>query len=45
MKAKDEAGQALDATAALADMMLINDGNIDGLHADLEDLWNILSEN
>jgi dephospho-CoA kinase len=45
VRAKDEAGQALDATAALADMMLINDGNIDGLHADLEDLWNILSEN
>ena len=45
MRAKDEAGQALDATAALADMMLINDGNIDGLRADLEDLWNILSEN
>lgn len=45
VRAKDEAGQALDATAALADMMLINDGNIDGLHSDLEDIWNILSEN
>ncbi len=41
--AKDEAGQALDATAALADMILINDGELSELHSDLEDLWNILS--
>jgi len=42
--AKDEAGQALDATAALADMILINDGEIEELHSDLEDLWQMLQD-
>lgn len=42
--AKDEAGQALDATAALADMILINDGAIEELHSDLEELWQMLQD-
>ena len=42
--AKDEAGQALDATAALADMILVNDSSIDELNADLEELWTMLSD-
>ncbi len=42
--AKDEAGQALDATADLADMILVNDGSIDELNADLEELWTMLSD-
>jgi hypothetical protein len=44
VKAKDEAGQALDATAALADMILINDAGIDELHSDLEELWGMLND-
>ena len=42
--AKDEAGQALDATADLADMILVNDSSIDELNADLEELWTMLSD-
>ena len=42
--AKDEAGQALDATASLADMILVNDDSIDELNADLEELWTMLSD-
>ena len=41
--AKDESGQALNATAALADLILVNDGSLEELHADLEELWVILS--
>jgi hypothetical protein len=44
VKAKDEAGQALDATAALADMILVNDAGIDELHSDLEELWKMLND-
>tara|TARA_Y100001970_G_scaffold53658_2_gene67973 strand:- start:8515 stop:9087 length:573 start_codon:yes stop_codon:yes gene_type:complete len=43
IKAKDEAGQALDATAALADLVLINDGSIDELNSDLEELYKMLN--
>ena len=33
-----------DATADLADMILVNDGSIDELNADLEELWTMLSD-
>ena len=42
--AKEESGQALDATAALADLILVNDASLEELHADLEELWVMLSE-
>ena len=42
--AKDESGQALNATAALADLILVNDGSLEELHSDLEELWVLLSE-
>ncbi|MGB1471608.1 MAG: hypothetical protein ACPG87_00830 [Candidatus Thalassarchaeaceae archaeon] len=42
--AKDESGQALNATAALADLVLVNDGSLEDLHSDLEELWVMLSE-
>ncbi|MED5231926.1 MAG: hypothetical protein VYB30_06150 [Candidatus Thermoplasmatota archaeon] len=42
--AKDNSGQALDATAALADLILVNDGSLEDLHSDLEELWVMLSE-
>jgi dephospho-CoA kinase len=42
--AKDESGQALNATAALADLILVNDGSLEELHSDLEELWVILSK-
>ena len=38
-KSKDEAGQALDATAEMADITVLNDGSIDDLEAKLEDIW------
>tara|TARA_Y100000741_G_scaffold313539_1_gene258543 strand:- start:515 stop:856 length:342 start_codon:yes stop_codon:yes gene_type:complete len=41
--AKDESGQALNATAALADLVLVNDGSLEDLHSDLEELWVMLS--
>ena len=37
--AKDEAGQALNATAEMADMVIVNDGELDDLYSDLDDLW------
>lgn len=42
--AKDESGQALDATAALADLVLVNEGDLEGLYSDLEELFEILSQ-
>jgi len=36
---KDEAGQALDATAAMADISVLNDGTIEELEGKLEDIW------
>jgi len=42
--AKDESGQALNATAALADLILVNDGTLEELYSDLEELWTMLSE-
>jgi dephospho-CoA kinase len=38
-KAEDEAGQALDATAELADIQVLNDGTIEELEANLEQVW------
>ena len=42
--AKDEAGQALNATAALADMVIVNEGAIEDLHDDLNELWLTLTK-
>jgi len=36
---KDEAGQALDATAAMADISVLNDGTIEDLERKLEEIW------
>ncbi len=41
-KAKDEAGQALDATAAMADLVILNDGTISELEANLQSFWDSL---
>lgn len=41
--ASDEAGQALVATAEMADLILINEGTVEGLHEDLENLLDRLS--
>ncbi len=41
-KSDDEAGQALDATAALADITIINDGTIEELEDKLESVWSSL---
>ena len=41
-KAKDEAGQALDATAAMADITVLNDGTIEDLEAKLGGIWSAL---
>ncbi len=39
IKSKDEAGQALDATAALADILIINDGSLEDLYKKLDIIW------
>lgn len=39
INSKDEAGQALDATALLADMQIINDGSIQQLNEKLDQIW------
>ena len=36
---EDEAGQALDATASMADIMVLNDGTIEELEGKLVDIW------
>tara|TARA_B100000945_G_scaffold88133_1_gene68596 strand:+ start:2543 stop:3082 length:540 start_codon:yes stop_codon:yes gene_type:complete len=38
-KSEDEAGQALDATASMADITVLNDGTIEELEAKLEGIW------
>ena len=38
-KSEDEAGQALDATAAMSDITILNDGSIEDLEGKLEDIW------
>lgn len=38
-KSEDEAGQALDATAAMADITILNDGSIEDLERKLEGIW------
>ena len=38
-KAEDEAGQALDATARMADVVVLNDGTLEDLEARLEEIW------
>ena len=39
IKSQDEAGQALDATAAMADITVLNDGSIEDLEGKLEEIW------
>ena len=41
--AKDESGQALNATAEMADLILINEGSIKELYSDLEDMLERIS--
>ena len=41
-KSDDEAGQALDATASLADITILNDGTIEELEDKLESVWSSL---
>ena len=41
---KDEAGQALDATAELADITIDNDGTLEELEMKLEEVWSDLSQ-
>ena len=41
--AKDESGQALNATAEMADLILINEGSIEELYSDLEDMLERIS--
>ena len=41
--ALDDAGQALVATAEMADLVLFNDGSLDDLHGDLEELFERLA--
>jgi len=38
-KAKDEAGQALDATASLADILVMNNGTLEDLWCKLDEVW------
>ena len=40
---KDEAGQALDATAEMADIVIDNDGTLAELERKLEEVWSNLS--
>ena len=40
---KDEAGQALDATAEMADITIDNDGTLEELERKLEEVWSNLS--
>ena len=39
IKSQDEAGQALDATALMADIRITNDGTIDDLYLKLDKIW------
>ena len=41
--AKDESGQALNATAAMADLILVNDGSVEDLYSDLDEILRRLS--
>ena len=41
--AKDESGQALNATAAMADLILVNDGSVEDLYSDLDEILGRLS--
>ncbi len=38
-KSDDEAGQALDATASMADISVLNDGTLEDLESKLEEIW------
>jgi dephospho-CoA kinase len=42
-KSEDAAGQALDATAAMADMTVLNDGTLDELEEKLGDIWSSIN--
>ncbi len=37
--AQDDAGQALNATAEMADLVILNNGGLDELYSDLDELW------
>ncbi|RJU83326.1 MAG: hypothetical protein DWB93_03635 [Candidatus Poseidoniales archaeon] len=39
IKAKDSAGQDLDATAEMSDFQIFNDGSVENLYTKLDDLW------
>ena len=39
VKAKDSAGQDLDATAEMSDFQIFNDGSVENLYTKLDDLW------
>ena len=39
----DEAGQALDATSAMADITVLNDGTLDDLEEKLEGIWSSIN--
>ena len=41
-RSDDEAGQALDATAAMADITVLNDGTLEELEGKLEEIWSSL---
>jgi len=41
--AKDESGQALNATAEMADLVLVNDGSIGDLYSNLEEILKRIS--
>ena len=41
--AKDESGQALNATAEMADVVLVNDGSIGDLYSNLEEILKRIS--
>ena len=41
--AKDESGQDLNATAAMADLILVNDGSVEDLYSDLDEILRRLS--
>ena len=43
-KSEDEAGQALDATAEMADITVLNDGSIEDLEGKLVEIWTSLED-
>jgi dephospho-CoA kinase len=39
LRAKDAAGQDLEATAEMSDFQIFNDGSVEKLNSELDDLW------